>query len=352
MKKNSLILIFLPIIAFSCLDKERIDFDYNSIPRSCKMTGKICIDSMMSPQTIDFYNSLIITVERTGSNRLKVYNTESGQEIQSIVRGGRGAWEMLQPWVFSSNSDTCWIFDLLTKKMIGMYKSDYDTLVSFNEFNLSTRGCEMVIATGNDTYIGTGYSDSIKMFSEFNSSGLLIRSFGDYPKVVPYNFTNGKQDALFYSTVYKNKIAHSPIRKMIAVGYTRFNMIDIFDIEGRLLKRINGPEKIEVKINKVSPHPGTVAYDVTPKYLAYRQMKAGPKEIWASHSGIILTRENYAQTIPHKIYCFSWEGKFIRELTFDIPIIDFSVDWEKKVLYCLSEELYPRVFSFSLNEII
>ncbi|MBN1985036.1 MAG: hypothetical protein JW761_01970 [Prolixibacteraceae bacterium] len=340
------------LIFFSCKENTKMDFDYNSIPSTYHMKGEVIIDSMMSPQSVDFYKSSIFSIESGGKYKLKVYDNETGHEVYSAIEGGRGVNEMLQPWTLCVRGDTCWIFDLILKKMIGICNPNNPNCTICKEFVFKDRNSEMVIPKTNSTFIGIGFSDSLKQFTEYNGSGQIIRTFGSFPDIVPKNFVEGAEDALFYGTVYKSKIGLSYEQKRIAVAYTRFNMIDIFDFEGRLLKRIRGPEEINVKVERVSPRPGMVMYDASPKYLAYRQIKTGQEEIWVSHSGVVLTRDNYLQTVPHKIYCFSWDGELIRELQFDIPVNDFAIDWENKKLYCLSEHLYPCVYFFSLKGII
>jgi TolB-like 6-blade propeller-like len=337
----------------SCERKSEIDFDYDSIPLSYEMEGVIVIDSMMSPQSIESYKTLLISIESAGKFKLKVYNPKSGLEIQSFIRGGRGINEMLQPWTLSVQNDTCWVFDLMLNKIIGLHKSENDTLTFAREFSLEDRRNTMILAEGDGDFVGIGFSDSLKLFSVYDSYGQLIRTFGRYPDNITRESPDIKENALFYSTVYKSRIGISSKCKRIAAAYTRFNMIDIYDFEGRLLKRLYGPEKVDIKVERISPNPGTVLFDAKPKYLAYRQVKVSEKEIWASHSGKILTRENYTQTIPRKIFCFSWNGEIIRELNFDILINDFFVDWESKKLYCLSEkDLLPCVYLFSLDHIL
>lgn len=348
----SVSVVILAVLS-SCETKSKIDFDYNSIPLRYEMDGVIVIDSMMSPQSIESYETLLISIESGGKFRLKVYNPKSGLEMQSILRGGRGINEMLQPWTLSVQNDTCWVFDLMLNKIIGIHKPANDTLAFAREFTLENRGNTIILAEGDGGFIGIGLSDSLKLFSGYNNYGQLNRTFGSYPDIITWKSSDIKEEALFYGTIYNSKIGISSKLKRIAVAYTRFNMIDIYDFEGRLLKSINGPEKVDIKVDRVSPNPGTVLFDAKPKYLAYQQVKVGEKEIWASHSGKILTRENYTQIIPRRIYCFSWNGEVIRELNFDILIKDFSVDWENKMLYCLSEkDFLPCVFLFELDHIL
>jgi len=351
---SHLALVFLLMSAlYSCKKSGDSDFDYSTIPTSIKMKGEVFIDSMMAPRSLTLFGSKLISIENRGKHRLKVYDTETGQELQTLLRSGRGVHELLQPWTLSIRDDTCWVFGGMSKKVIGLCTTELDSLVFVRELTVDERNSTQVFAGTEGGFFGTGISDSLKLFTAYNYNGKVTKAFASFPDLVPRDDSKVLEDALFYSTVYQGKVGISFKPKRITYAYSRFNVIDVFDFGGELLKRINGPEEIKVKVNRISPREGTLIFDAQPKYLAYRQIKTGRKEIWASHSGHILTRENYRQTVPRKIYCFSWDGEIIRELIFDIAINDFVVDWENKRLYCLSEkDFQPCIYMFSIDDLI
>ena len=190
------------------------------------------------------------------------------------------------------------------------------------------------------------------MFGIYEKDGHQSNTLCSYPTFLPSKKTSGKEGILFNSTIYKGSFDVSPENHLIALAYNRFNMIDIYGPDGSLLNRITGPEHVDITVERVSPKPGMVLFDPKPKYMAYRKICAGPQEIWATHSGVVLTRDNYEETIPRRFFCFSWEGDLLRELIFDIGILDFSIDWENGKLYCISENnMIPCIYSFSINNI-
>lgn len=347
--------IFLSLLFLlsSCDKTVQVNFDFQTIPHSYEMQGEVIVDSMMSPMSLDLYHGLLLTIDRKGKHRLKVFDPQTGRELQSTLRTGRGTHEMLQPWIISIQHDTCWVFDSMSKKIIALHGQYQDSLSICRELFIKENTGNMVVSMGDGGFLGTGHADSIQFFASYTHGGQLKDAFGAYPEFIPYENSNTIEDVVFYNTIYSGRLGLSLEEEKIAYAYIKFNSIDIYDLKGQLLHRISGPENIDVKVNRASPREGTVLFDSQPKYLAYRQVKVGPKEIWASHSGVVLTRENYTEIIPRKIYCFSWKGKILRELRFDIPINNYAIDWENERLYCLSEkDFQPCIYEFSLKDIL
>jgi hypothetical protein len=333
----------------ACDSNPSLDFNHGSIPETIEIRGSVFIDSLLSPLSIEVYKESLLVLESNGDYRLKTFDLLSGQMQQSLLKIGRGSNEVVQPGNICVGRDTCWVFDILSKKILGFQYQEQGVLELGREFKLEDRSCTRLIVSDTG-YYGFGHSDSMMLLSEYSSNGEIIGAIAEYPDFVNRDTSRRDLGPLFLSTVYKNRFGYSPKEDLIAVAYTRFNALDIYSSNGNLVHRITGPEDIQVEVKKLSPRPGTVIFDAQPKYLAYRRIYVGDFGIWASHSGVVLTRTNFADTIPSKIYCFSWTGELIRELRFAEPVLDFTIDSSNKVLYYLTyRDLVPCVCKFHLN---
>lgn len=349
--RYSVILIGFVLVAFnSCNGISSLDFDYRSIPETLEIEGSLFIDSLLSPISIEVYKESLVILESNGEYRVKTFDLNNGKQQQSLVKIGRGSNEVIQPGNICIGRDTCWVFDILSKKILGFQYREQGVLEQGKKFVLADGTCIRLIVS-NDGFYGYGHSDSLMLFSEYSNSGRVKRAIAEYPDFVRRDTTNRDLGPLFLSTVYKNRFGYCPKVDLIAVAYTRFNALDIYKRDGSLVSRTRGPEDIQIEVKKLSPRPGTVLFDAQPKYLAYRRICVGEFGVWASHSGVVLTKTNYTTTVPRKIYCFSWTGDFLRELKFNDPVIDFTVDWENRVLYYLTyRNLVPCIYKYQLDE--
>jgi len=337
------------VATHSCDSGPSLDFNYSSIPEAIEIEGSVFIDSLLSPVSIEVYKESLVILESNGDYRLKTFDLLNGDMQQSLLKIGRGSSEIVQPGNICVGRDTCWVFDILSKKILGFQYQDQGVLELGREFKLADRSCTRLIVSDRGFY-GFGHSDSLMLLSEYSSNGEVLGAIAEYPDFVRRDTSSRDLGPLFLSTVYKNRFGYSPKEDLLAVAYTRFNALDIYNGNGNLVRRILGPEDIRVEVKKLSPRPGTVLFDAQPKYLAYRRICVGDFGIWASHSGVVLTKTNFAETIPSKIYCFSWSGEIIRELRFAEPVLDFTIDWSNKVLYYLTyRDLVPCVCKFQLN---
>lgn len=89
-----------------------------------------------------------------------------------------------------------------------------------------------------------------------------------------------------------------------------------------------------------------------PNVATYWEIKNVGTEFWTAYSGVTLKRRPdftlFLETIPKSIYRFTWDGKVIGKFEFDRPFSSFTIDTNKRVIYCVNYSPKPqlRVYNY------
>jgi hypothetical protein len=95
---------------------------------------------------------------------------------------------------------------------------------------------------------------------------------------------------------------------------------------------------------------------IEPEYSTYGNVIANENEFWVDYNGYKIEKgkkPSVQEQYSKQIFCFDWNGKPLRKIEFNYPILTFDVDWQGKMLYTMIwKKENPEIIVYSLNEIL
>ncbi|MEA5005681.1 MAG: BF3164 family lipoprotein [Rikenellaceae bacterium] len=176
----------------------------------------------------------------------------TGHIIKKVLRKGRGAMEALPPLHLVSSKDSLFIFDRNSCKLYSLLKDSLWSLqFRMNYISQFPSSINMITKISSTKYLASGIFDEAR-FAFVNSSGKIIKFFGDYP-----SFMRGETNiplrgkGMFHQTFF----LHNVEKKLIAAVTSHVLDIYSFDDSNLELKLINrvliSPYKYTCRIDNV-----------------------------------------------------------------------------------------------------
>lgn len=225
--------------------------------------------------------------------------------------------------------------------------------IKWGETGLETIRLEAVFADEiiptEDAIFTTYYAaEEVARFAKMDASGKLQAYMG----ALPPHPDSATIDERIYNMIFTAKSAIKPDGERFALAYEYEDRIEIYDKASNLLHIVKGPDFYHPEFDINERKNGVVKVrDKTRK--ACIKLRATSNEIWTLYSGEIvypgnedlneLTYKN------NKMLVFDWEGNFLRAYKLDIPIYNFCLDSENKVIYAVTEENDNHIISFEYN---
>ena len=130
----------------------------------------------------------------------------------------------------------------------------------------------------------------------------------------------------------------------IFICYAHTDLIEIYDFSGNCLKRMRGPDQIDLAMEVVSTGGGYAARTVKGKtYKCYTYPVHAGDKVFVLYFGELM--EDYEQ--DSKIIVFDWNGKPLQMYELDIPLSTFTVDYENRIIYGISNSSEIRIIKFN-----
>ena len=310
---------------------DAIMFDYSDFPIIQKLEGNTfeMDTTILMPQQLHVYDSLLAVITRKEKHVLHLFDLMTGKEIASGITIGQGPKELLLP-NFVDNADGSLLFSDQMSSSVVEYK--FDKFIHNQEVDLIKRIALKKGIFGNvgilgDKFIAPAFQDKF-LFNVYNTDGYLIDSIGVYPdpeiratpmeKIQMFNFQ--------FTTNTHDRIA---------VCYNWTDLIDIYDGEGKLLKRMHGPDHFISLFNERNNGNMTGALRVKDQnWDAYFLPVCVNNEIWVIYSGAKGLEKDFSD-YRKRIFVFDWDGTPLRILELDRGIICFDVDEQNKKIYAV-----------------
>ncbi|WP_334167438.1 BF3164 family lipoprotein [Phocaeicola paurosaccharolyticus] len=309
-------------------------FDLKGFSKIENLKGKTLeFDSLvMHPSDIIVYDSLLVLVEPKCDKMIHIYNLNSRKREASHISFGQGPYEMIRPKFIANNTsgDTLQLFD---KSSYCIMKYDMkafrkpEKVMPFDRVKLSQQVFLNVEKIGNDIW---GYSHNPKyQFYLFDAcNGNKINEIIGYPLCnVEYSDIE-KVDAF-----YMNFVSNGADK--IAICYCMTDLIDFYNIDGTLHKRIHGPEHFFSHFNDykdgkvVSSSPDKNTRD------AYFSPCSAGDNLMVLYNGGLVNDSNHSSSCKW-IFSFSWDGKPNVAYKLSDPLLFMTVDEKHRKIYGIS----------------
>ncbi len=304
---------------------------------------------LVNPRWIRYHPDSFLIIQELRSPKMITVLDLKSNGIQKLISKGKGPGEMLSAWGIEIQGNILFVFCSQLRKVIKLSPDAERKFQILDEYLLDEKQTSKFYPlTGELSVCLSDIGDESRLVY-LTKEGKLIKKFGDYPPLLNRNEVKPDND------IFASYISAIPNGSKFAVVCAYTDIIEIYDIENGLEKRIHGPLGINLEAHYVKVGPGRMTRRV-PAYLTYCMVDAGLNEFMTglvSYKGEKNKGPQLIEAYPKKILCFDWNGKPLRIFNLEFPIFTFDMDWKNKILYtvkCADES--PEIVSFSLKDIL
>lgn len=352
---NSLIIVIVSCLITSCSGRKagKADFNEQSFRETSHLSnGEIYKNDSLfagNPRWIRFHPDSFLILQDMGTPKLvKIIDLKSNK-VQEVAPHGRGPGETVTAWGIDIVDNDLYVFDGQMRKVIVYAPNNERKFQITKEFKLDERHTTSFYPLSKDLLVCLSDNGEKERLTLLNMEGKIVKKMGDYPPLLNSNGI-ASDNNIFYSM-----ITGIPNGDKIVLACTSTDVLEIYNTETGLIRRIQGPVGIQLTVTKKNIGIGYMLH-TDPRYATYGMADANANEFWVEYSGYKAESEIRPSTgdlYPKRIFCFDWEGNPIRILEFDYPVITFDVDWNNKILYSLIlKDNYTEIASYSLINIL
>ncbi len=313
---------------------EKTDFTIESIEGN----NIIGLDSLLFPYRIYFNNGKLYILDEHPSYSLSVYTIQTNEFQGRYLKKGNGPDEILFVKSLQFSEDTLIAFDNKKRRLLYF---DKDSLVSkpkmLKEIKIENTEVKQPLLSNSGRIVDFSIAGTHRL-NIYNFNGDLIDKVGTMPKMEGFELTKG--------VTYSAECQMAILDSTIVLAYLFTDMIDIYTIDGVLLKRNFGPVKVPPSTAVMDLGNGATMGSGGPDAInAFTSPRIGENFIMTLFNGRLMTdgyHTNY-------IYVFDAQGNPDRILELDKGIFVFTVDWENQYIYALTHDPVPAVIKFEFN---
>ncbi|MDR0892281.1 MAG: TolB-like 6-bladed beta-propeller domain-containing protein [Mediterranea sp.] len=344
----TLFLLISSLVFYSCSQSNKyqdvVSISYNDFPPIRKLTGKSFLQDkdILKPIHIYTYDTLLVTVNLKDKKLFNLYSLANGAERGQRISLGQGPNEMISPSIVRCASDSLLIFDAATSTVFQYNTRDFiqngspEPIVrkKIETHTYSELGC---FPNG---FVSLSISPK-NQFIRFNSDGTKISEFGNYP-ASNINYTDIEKMTAYQASVTTN------LSDKMAVCYKSTDLIEIFNWDGKLLKRVQGPEHSFALYKEEHHGKAAMASPDKNNKDAYFSPHCVGDKLFVLFSGKVWNPDDPNSQLMNQILVFYWNGKPIERLLLDDGIVDFAVDQKHNKIYAIISEPEFHIMSYDL----
>ena len=349
---NSCLILLLTVllVTVSCAEKSGSKYqdatliEYQDFVSSQKLTGINFLSDkeVLKPMRIYVCDTILITMNPMEKKLFHLFSLKSKKEIGKRISLGQGPDEMIRPSIIKFNENQILIFDVATFTLFTYDTEDF--ISNENTIPLERKTIELQaygeIGLLYDNLIGSTYNPK-NQFIKFDNNGKKVGEFGYYPVVADLSYTDDEKLEAFKSSFVTN------MKDRIAVCYKWTDLIDIYDQNGQLKKRIHGPEHSYAHFKEFRNGNAIAATSDKDNIDAYFFPYNVGDEFFVLFNGKPWDPDDKEVELPDRIFVFDWNGIPQKIYTLDQGIINFAVDKVQKKIYGISSSPEFHVVEFS-----
>lgn len=347
-----MLLIAVLIVSGSCSHSEKsaskyqdaTSIEYDDFTSNQTLSGTVFLSEkeVLKPMSVYVCDTLLITMNPREKKLFHLFSLNSKKEIGERISAGQGPDEMIRPSIIKFGNEQIIIFDVATFTLFTYDTKDFvsnENTVPLDrkKINLQAYG---EIGLVSDGLIGSTYSPK-NQFVKFDNNGKSIMEFGHYPTVADLPYTDDERLEAFKSSFVTN------MKDRIAVFYKWTDLIEIYDQNGELKKRIHGPEHSYAHFKEFRNGNAIVATPEKDNKDAYFFPRNVGDDFFVLFSGKVQDSNANGQELPNRILVFNKDGIPQNIYSLDQGIINFAVDAVNKKIYGISSVPEFHVVEFS-----
>jgi hypothetical protein len=286
---------------------------------------------LMKPRRLLLIDSVLLVYNVNTESLIYKYNLNTFKKMGECISFGNGPGELTDIHNMQRSDSTIWLIDSQRKKCHNYRLSDFcfkDTFKSQHSLSISEAFTDAWVFPDHRV-IATGFNSDVQRFSFFSPDG-TIQTKGDYP-----SFGNDLTDLEKIEGFFSEMVVF-PITDRIYLFCLATDLLEIYDLEGRLIKRVHGPDHFFPIVQE--KRSGDMI-KVTSKMYISRDAFLNPvlvdDEIFVLYSGTYFDPES--RNLKDQILVYDKEGKPLRRYKLSEKIYHFAIDEENDIIYGLSD---------------
>lgn len=350
-KSYIVLLLTVLLVSASCSYSEKnvskyqdaTSINYEDFAFNQKLSGTVFLSDkeVLKPMRIYVCDTLLITMNPKEKKIFHLFSLKDKRKIGERISLGQGPDEMIRPSIIKFDSEYILIFDVATFTLFTYSTRDF--LENENTVPLEMKRLELQIygeiGILADFFIGSTYNVENQLI-KFDEDGNKIDEFGRYPAVTDLSYTDDEKMEAFKSSFVTN------MKDRIAVCYKWTDLIEIYDHNEHLKKRIHGPEHSYARFKEFHNGNSIIATPDKDNKDAYFFPYNVGDEFWVLFNGEVWNPGATEIELPNRILVYDWNGIPQRIYSLDQGIINFAVDTVHKRIYGISSSPEFHVMEF------
>lgn len=345
---RSCCLLWIVIVFTSCVNNHSYEnakeFSFQDFSEVKVLNGSVLeFDSLiMRPSDLVVFDSLLLLVDYYDERFIQIYNLHTKQKVASRISSGQGPNDMIQPVFVKNDGDCLQLYDMATS-----YLFSYDLATFIEEDSPKYQqkiklGKTLIgsVESLKDKIYGYSYSSESQLFVFDEKSGKEIGNMVKFPKSnIDYSDTE-KIDAYYMGAVSNKK-------DRLAVCYSMTDLIDWYDLNGNLLKRIHGPEQFFSYFKEY--RDGNVvgsSMDRDRNRDAYFSPHCVDNRLFVLYDGEHVNAPGH-DSLCEYLFSFTWDGAPDMIYELEDPIFTYTVDTNRKKIYGISNKPEYHIVEFT-----
>lgn len=333
---RSCLFLFVAVVFVSCSVspeyKESEIFGFDDFVETKKLDGHVLeFDSLiMHPSDIMVVDSLLLLVDSYDDKQIHLYNLNTQKKIGSRIFSGQGPKDIIEPAFVENDKNELQLFDMVTSRL---FRYDVHTFVQeetpdfLQRIKFSKRPLENVEMVDGKVY-SHSYASEKRILVFDSKSGEQLSAIVDYP-ICDINYTDAEKRDAYYMNFASNG------KDRIAVCYAMTDLIEIYDLDGNLQKRIHGPEQFFCHLKEV--HKGKVItsqMDGDRNRDAYFSPVSAGNYLYLLYDGEKVNAPGHDSLCDY-IFSFTWDGKPEILYKLDDSVFTFTIDEDRRKIYAI-----------------
>ena len=302
-------------------------------------------EPIMLPLFLVKSDSLLIVNNIKSNNMLYIYNVNSMKKVGEFISWGSGPNDLLRIKNMQLVDSDLYVTDNLKKVIYKYNVNDFHTLTDNivpTQKVIIKNDLFLNLAYTDNGYVSTAMNPDNKRLVFYNSRGEQEFSAGEYP------YFGEKLNSRAILDGFNSFIAVGHQCKRIYLFGMNTDLIEIYDFQGMLIKRIHGPEQLFPQVKEILSNDGR-RISTSKSKCAFFCPIIVDNEIFVAYSGKPQEINNEVATIQH-IFVFDMDCNPIRRYELSKPIVSFTVDTEMKNIYATSNIPEYHMVLFELCE--
>jgi hypothetical protein len=335
---------------FSCRSikyEEAILINFEDFGEIIELTGETVYfdEPLMKPVRMLIIDSILLTCNAKMDPLVHRYNLNTLKKTGEFFSFGSGPDDLMYIWNMQRADSTVWISDIGKRVCYNYLLLDICLKDTFSHINSITvdDGFREAWVLPDNRVITLGLNQEYKRFSFFSPDGKLIKHTGEYPSM-----NNRKITFLEKVEGFTAQFTVDYEKKRIYVFYLSTDLLEIYDLEGNLIKRIHGPEQFfpVVRENR-SDGQVIVSVDFIETRFSFINPIIVNDEIFVLYSGV--NYDKNTQSIADFVLVYDTDGNPLRRYKLSEKIHKIQVDSENKIIYGLSDNPEYHIIKFQIN---